>query len=81
MPPKTKPLRVTLRVNIYIKRYKLMKLAIFDIGQTLVLNQDPYEVFVAKQIAKILPEIVPTIKRTPDLLSLLSQEAQASLEN
>lgn len=48
-----------------------MKLAIFDIGQTLVLNQDPYEVFVAKQIAKILPEIVPTIKRTPDLLSLL----------
>ncbi len=39
-----------------------MKLAIFDIGQTLVLNQESYSEFVYNQIKKITKILVRSIK-------------------
>ena len=46
-----------------------MKLAIFDIGQTLILNQESYATFVEKQITKLLPELIPNILASEDLVS------------
>ena len=38
-----------------------MKVAIFDIGQTLVLNQEPYDVYVRHQVLKISKVIIQNL--------------------
>ena len=51
-----------------------MKLAIFDMGQTLVLNQETYEVFVKKQIEKISAVFIPTLKEHPVFKNILTEQ-------
>ena len=45
-----------------------MKLAIFDLGQTLIVNKDAsYEATVRAQAAKVLPHILPALGKQPGL--------------